>query len=66
VGDGCVCAEIVVGILLVAQTTWAIVDEGAGRHQADLSQRNITAVAKVSNKDLSVSHDVNIVVVSHR
>jgi hypothetical protein len=66
VGDECVCAALVVGILLVAQTTWAIVDEGAGKHQADLSQRNIAAVAKVSNTDPSVSPDANIVVVSHR
>lgn len=40
---------LVIGIFLVAQTTWAILDEGSGRHQSDMSQRNIAAVAKANN-----------------
>jgi hypothetical protein len=44
----CFFAAFVVGVLVVAQTTWALIDEGAGKHQADLEEKNIAAVAKVS------------------
>jgi hypothetical protein len=47
VADGCVCAALVVGIVLVAQMTWAIVDEGSGRHQAEVLQEDVAALAKV-------------------
>jgi hypothetical protein len=47
VADGCMCVALFVGTLLVVQTTWAIVDEGAGRHQSDMKQGSIAAVAKV-------------------
>jgi hypothetical protein len=40
-------ASLVVGIVLVAQTTWAIVDEGGGKHQRELSNRRISELAKV-------------------
>jgi hypothetical protein len=45
--DGCLCVALIIGIALVAQTTWAMVDEGAGRHQYDIEKRNVAAVAKV-------------------
>jgi hypothetical protein len=45
--DGCVCTALLVGVLLVSQTTWAIIDEGGGQHQADISKPNIASVAKV-------------------
>jgi hypothetical protein len=47
VPDYCVWLALVVGIVLVAQTTWAMVDEGSGRHQWDIEQQNVAAVAKV-------------------
>jgi hypothetical protein len=47
VADGRVCVALVVSISLVAQTTWAMVDEGSGRHQSDMERGNIAAVAKV-------------------
>jgi hypothetical protein len=50
VPDFCVWLALIVGIVLVAQTTWAIVDEGSGRHQWDISQQNVAAIAKVSRR----------------
>jgi len=50
VADGCICVALVIGIALVAQTTWAIVDEGAGKHQTDLAAGNVAAVAKIDRK----------------
>lgn len=47
-GDGCFFAAFIVGVLVVAQTTWALIDEGAGKHLADLADQNIAAAAKVS------------------
>ena len=47
-GDGCVCAALIIGILLVSQTTWAILDEKGGRHQRDMMEQEIAAIAKVS------------------
>ncbi|KAF2826708.1 hypothetical protein CC86DRAFT_19852, partial [Ophiobolus disseminans] len=44
--EGCVCAALVVSISLVAQTTWAMTNEGAGRDQSDMEKRNIAAFAK--------------------
>ncbi|KAH5527066.1 hypothetical protein HBI39_234960 [Parastagonospora nodorum] len=44
--DICVWLALLFGIILVAQTTWAVVDEGSGRHQWDISQQNVFAVAK--------------------
>ncbi|KAF2029082.1 integral membrane protein [Setomelanomma holmii] len=46
IADGCVCAALLVGLAVVAQTTWAIVDEGSGKHQSDMVKGNIAAVAK--------------------
>ncbi|KAH6060522.1 hypothetical protein HBI67_136950 [Parastagonospora nodorum] len=37
---------MLVGIILVAQMTWAIVDEGSGKHQSDIRIQNIAALAK--------------------
>ena len=34
-------------VLLVSQTTWAIVDEGQGRHITDVSTKQISLVARV-------------------
>jgi hypothetical protein len=45
--DGCLGGALIIGITLVAQTTWAIIDEGAGRHQYDMEKRNVAAIAKV-------------------
>lgn len=50
VADICVLLAFVIGILLVAQTTWAMVDEGSAKHQWDISQQNIAAVAKVRGR----------------
>lgn len=47
VGDLCVWVAFVVGIVLVAQTTWAIIDEGSGKHQSDIAQQSLAAIAKV-------------------
>jgi hypothetical protein len=47
--DGCLCTALLIGIALVAQTTWAMVDEGAGRHQYDMEKANVAAVAKVTD-----------------
>ena len=47
VADLCVWIALILGIALVAQTTWAVVDEGSGKHQLDMRKRNIAAVAKV-------------------
>ncbi|KAI8941682.1 hypothetical protein NX059_002893 [Plenodomus lindquistii] len=44
--DFCVWLALFIGIILVAQTTWAIVDEGSGKHQSDLTEQNIAAIAK--------------------
>jgi len=46
--DGCFFAAFFVGALVVTQTTWAMIDEGTGKHQADIANHNIAAVAKVS------------------
>jgi hypothetical protein len=48
--DACVCAALIVGILLISLMTWAIVAEGGGRHQRDLSQHQLTLVATVRHK----------------
>jgi hypothetical protein len=45
--DSCLCAALVIGIALVSQTTWAMFDEGAGRHQYDIKKGNVAAIAKV-------------------
>jgi heme/copper-type cytochrome/quinol oxidase subunit 4 len=50
VPDFCVWIALVVGIVLVAQTTWAMVDEGSGRHQWDIEQQTVAAVAKASQR----------------
>jgi heme/copper-type cytochrome/quinol oxidase subunit 4 len=50
VADICVWLALFFGIVLVAQTTWAIVDEGSGRHQWDVSQQNMAAIAKVRDR----------------
>ena len=34
-------------VLLISQTTWAIIDEGQGRHVADVSRTQISLVARV-------------------
>lgn len=44
--DSCCFAAFVIAICVVIQITWAIIDEGAGKHQTDLDSRNIAAVAK--------------------
>jgi hypothetical protein len=45
--DDWVCAALLVGVLLVSQTTWAIIDEGGGRHHADISKQNVASIANV-------------------
>jgi glucan phosphoethanolaminetransferase (alkaline phosphatase superfamily) len=45
--DFCLCVALVIGSALVSQTTWAMVDEGAGKHQYDIKKGNVAAVAKV-------------------
>jgi hypothetical protein len=65
VGDVCVWVAFVVGIVLVAQTTWAIVDEGSGKHQFDIAQQNLAAVAKVNRKAASALALTNNYIVSH-
>lgn len=47
VPEAFIVAALFVGVLLVSQTTWAIVDEGAGEHQGQLSRKAAAAVAKV-------------------
>jgi hypothetical protein len=49
--DGGLCTALMFGIALVAQTTWAMIDEGAGRHQYDMENGNVAAIAKVSVHD---------------
>jgi hypothetical protein len=49
--DGCLCTALMFGIALVAQTTWAMIDEGAGRHQYDMENGNVAAIAKVGVHD---------------
>ena len=39
-------------IALIAQTTWAIVDEGQDQHQAELSNKKLTVVVRVSPSGL--------------
>ena len=41
-------------IALIAQTTWAIVDEGQDQHQAELSNKKITVVVRVGPSGLRV------------
>jgi hypothetical protein len=53
--DGCLCTALFIGISLVAQTTWAIVDEGAGRHQLDMEMGNVAAIAKVFSDFIMLS-----------
>lgn len=65
VGDICVWVAFVVGIVLVAQTTWAIIDEGSGKHQSDIAHQNLAAVAKVNCKTQSSLGLTNSYVVSH-
>ena len=40
-------AAFTVGTILVAQMTWAIVEEGESQHQADISTLYISLLAKV-------------------
>lgn len=47
VDDGLVVIAWVVGLILVAQTTWAILDEGQGEHQQTLSAGQVSRAAKV-------------------
>lgn len=42
-----IAAGFIVGVALASQTTWAILDEGIGKHQEDMSSHAIAAVAKV-------------------
>jgi hypothetical protein len=65
VGDICVWVAFVVGIVLVAQTTWAIIDEGSGKHQSDVAQQNLAAVAKVSRMEARALWLTDNYVVSH-
>lgn len=65
VGDVCVWAAFVVGIVLVAQTTWAIIDEGSGKHQSDIEQQSLAAIAKVNHKTASSLYLTNNQTVSH-
>lgn len=36
-----------IGVIMVIQTTWAIVDEGQGEHQQNLSTSKVNRAAKV-------------------
>ena len=45
--DILIAIALVIGIVLVCQTTWAIVDEGQAEHQEDLSSSQVTLAAKV-------------------
>jgi hypothetical protein len=66
VSDICVWLALFFGIILVVQTTWAVVDEGSGKHQWDISQQNIPAVAKVKSKTISYRQVTNISIVLDR
>jgi hypothetical protein len=45
--EGFLFASLVIGIVLVAQTTWGIVDEDGGKHQPEISDGHISKLAKV-------------------
>lgn len=44
-------------VLLVAQTTWAVVDEGQGMHEADLSHHSQFGVVAKVRPDIIPIHD---------
>jgi hypothetical protein len=48
--DACMCAALVIGTLLMIHTTWVIVDKSGGERQRNLSNRSITAIAKVCTR----------------
>ena len=46
--DDCLTSlALVMSIALIAQTTWAIVDEGQDGHEVDLSNRNFALLVRV-------------------
>lgn len=47
VDDALVCAAFVVGLVFVMLSTWAIIDEGQGEHQQNVSESQLTRAAKV-------------------
>ena len=46
-GDYLIILALATTTALVAQTTWAIVDEGQDQHQAELSNKKVTVVVRV-------------------
>ena len=46
-GDYLIILALATTIALVAQTTWAIVDQGQDQHQAELSNKKVTVVVRV-------------------
>jgi hypothetical protein len=66
VSDICVWVALFFGIILVAQTTWAIADEGSGKHQWDILQQNVLVVAKVRREAISYGHLTDIIIVLDR
>ena len=38
----------ITGLLLVIQMTWAVTNKGGGEHQVDISEKDISLLAKVS------------------
>jgi hypothetical protein len=59
---------LIVGILLVSQTTWAIVNEGAGKHQHHLSRSGLPYLAKVISSlsfSSSSTNNIDIDLVAH-
>ena len=47
-GEYCLFGALILAVVLVGHTSWAIVDEGMGYHQTTLSKNQRAALVKVS------------------
>ena len=45
--DYALVTALLIAVILVAQTTWAILDEGQGRHISEVPRSKLALVAKV-------------------
>lgn len=46
-GDYCLFGALILAIVLVGHTSWAIIDEGMGYHQTNLSESQRASLVKV-------------------